>query len=321
MPSSTAPASTKARRLAQRAWQLLHVDSVRAVELAKQAALLAEQAGDGPARAWAALTRGFHLLYFATPRESIPALLHAQACFDAMGDRPGHILTAAGVARGLWRSGRFSESLAAVLPLRDEGLRVLKNEQRGLLLNAIAGCYSVAGDSERAFAYMYQALREVRPSRGHGYDAVLYCNLAHELQQLGDYEEALRHIEQGLARCEHLRNPRLMSTLLINRVICLSDLGRAAEATPDVRRVLETPIDEHGRGALTPHFETLAIAAYRAGEPQLGDELLARERQATHEDIPDERLEAVLLGFGRGRVPNSDDELAFLRAALKLPPR
>ncbi len=293
-PRTTAPAPAQARRLARRAWQLLHVDSARAIALAGQAAALAEQANDGPARAWAALTRGFHLLYFATPRESIPALRHAQACFDAMADRAGHILAAAGVARALWRSGRFHESLAAVLPLRDEGLRVLKNEQRGLLLNAIAGCYSAAGDSERAFAYMYQALREVRPAGGHGYDAVLHCNLAHELQQLGDCEEALRHIELGIARCENLRNPRLTSTLLINRVICLSDLGRAAEAAPDVRRVLEIPIDERGRGTLTSHFETLAIAAYRAGEERLGDELLARALQAAHEDIPDENVELVL---------------------------
>ena len=100
-PRTTAPAPAQARRLARRAWQLLHVDSARAIALAGQAAALAEQANDGPARAWAALTRGFHLLYFATPRESIPALRHAQACFDAMADRAGHILAAAGVARAL----------------------------------------------------------------------------------------------------------------------------------------------------------------------------------------------------------------------------
>ena len=44
-------------------------------------------------------------------------------------------------------------------------------------------------------------------------------------------------------------------------------------------------------------------------------------RQAARSAAGRERLEAVLLGFGRGSVPNSDDELAFLRAALKLPPR
>jgi len=292
--SSTPPDRAETLRLARRSWQLLHVDSANAIALADQAAALAEQTSHRPARAWAALTRGFHLLYFASPRESIPALHHAQACFDAIGDRAGHILAAAGVARGLWRSGRFSESLATVLPLRDEGLRVLKNEQRGLLLNAIAGCYSVAGDSERAFAYMYQALREVGPAGGHGFDAVLHCNLSHELLQLGDYEEALRHIDQGIARCEHLNNPRLVGTLLINRVICLSDLGRAVKALPDVVRVRQIPIDDHGRGTLTPHFETLAIAAYRAGDAGLGDDLLVRALSVEREDIPDERVELVL---------------------------
>lgn len=295
MPHRQTPrSSAEARSLAQRGWQLLHVDSLSAIALAGEAAALAEQVDDAQARAWAALTRGFHLLYFATPRDSIPALLHAQALFDAMGDRAGHILAAAGVARGLWRKGRFGEALAAVLPLRDEGLRVLKDEQRGLLLNIIAGCYSAAGDSERAFAYMYQALREMNLAGGHGYDVVLHCNLAHELLQLGDYEEALSHIDRGIARCEHLNNPRLIGALYINRIICLTDLGRAAEAPPDVRRVQQIPTDDHGRGAVAPHFETLAIAAYRAGEMALGDTLLEGALRGVREDIPDDHLELVL---------------------------
>ena len=288
------PSTADARQLAQHAWELLHVDSQRALALSGEAALLAEATGDAQARAWAALTHGFHRLYFAKPSESIPALLHAQACFDAIGDRAGHILAAAGVARGLWRKGCFRESLAAVLPLRDEGLRVLKNEQRGLLLNAIAGCYSAAGDSEQAFAYMYQALREMNPTGGRGYDVVLHCNLAHELLQLGDYDEALNQIDQGIARCAGLNNPRLVGTLYINRVICLTDLGRAAEALPDVRRVQQIPTDDQGRGTLEPSFETLAIAAFSAGEQALGDELLDGALRVAHEDIPDNQLEIVL---------------------------
>ena len=66
-----------------------------------------------------------------------------------------------------------------MLALRDEGLAVLRHEQRGLLLNTIAGCYSARNQPEQAFAYMYQALRDAPPARGHGYDAVLHCNLAH----------------------------------------------------------------------------------------------------------------------------------------------
>ena len=291
-PTPSAPAD--AEPLARQAWELLHVDSLRALTLAGEAATLAELTDDAPARAWAALTRGFHLLYFATPSESIPALLHAQACFDAMGDRAGHILAAAGVARGRWRQGRFRESLAAVLALRDEGLRVLGNEQRGLLLNTIAGCYSAAGDSEQAFAYMYQALREMSPEGAHGYDVVIHCNLAHELLQLGDYDEALNQVDQGISRCKNLDNPRLVGTLYINRIICLTDLGRAAEAPPDVRRVQQIPTDDQGRGTLEPSFETLAIAAYRAGEQALGDELLESALSARPEDIPDNRLELML---------------------------
>lgn len=43
-------------------------------------------------------------------------------------------------------------------------------------------------------------------------------------------------------------------------------------------------------------------------------------RQAARSAAGRERLEALLLGFGRGG-DGGDDELTFLRAALKLPPR
>ena len=48
---------------------------------------------------------------------------------------------------------------------------------------------------------------------------MLHCNLSHELLQIGDYEHALQHVDQGLARCSKLNNARLVSVLLINRVI------------------------------------------------------------------------------------------------------
>ncbi len=133
-----------------------------------------------------------------------------------------------------------------------------------MLLNGIAGSYSALGDSAEAFAYMYQALRESSPARDHGFDAVLYRNLAHELYQLGDYDEALRYIAQGIERCAFLDNARLLAVLLVNRVICLTDLGRPREALPDIEQLLAAPADASGRGAHGAAFETMAIAALRA---------------------------------------------------------
>ncbi|MES2957166.1 MAG: GGDEF domain-containing protein [Pseudomonadota bacterium] len=281
-------------RLAQRAWKLLHLDSARAIALADQALAKAQERGDSAAEAWARLARGFHLLYFARPRIAAPELRAALRLFDAEGDRAGHVLACTGLARGLWREGRYEASLAAALALRDEGLQVLRNDQRGVLLNTIAGCYSARNESEQAFAYMYQALRDARPVRGHGYDVVLHCNLAHELLQLGDYHLALEHVDAGLARCDGLRNPRLVSVLRINRIICLTELERAPEALNDVREVLAVPADASGRGSLAPAFETLAIAALRAGEPALGRDLVQRALAVEREDIADERMELAI---------------------------
>jgi len=305
--------STKGLRLARKAWQLLHQDSARSIALAREALEEARHGADIAGEAWARLAIGYHLLYYGTPSEAAPELTTAQAQFDNLNERAGCILAGTGLARCLWREGKFAASLEQVLPLREEGLQVLRHEQRGVLLNTIAGCYSAQGRSEQAFAYMYQALRDSGPTHSHGFDAVLYCNLAHELQQIGDYHEALRYLDQGISRCHHLNNPRLLSVLLVNRVICLTELDRAQEAMLDVSQVRSLPTGSHGRGTLATSFETMAIAALRAGEHEVGRDLVAQARAAPHADIPDEHVEmaiaGALLAGQEGRWPDALGEL------------
>ena len=223
---------------------------------------------------------GFHLIWYATPAEAMQELREAQTCLDGVGDRAGYLLAEVGVARAIWRAGDFRASLERVLPLRDEGLRLLKHDERGMLLNTIAGCYSELGQPQQAFAYMYQAMRESGAAQSDGFDVVLYCNLAHELIQLGDYHQALSYLEEGMGRCQPLHNARLFSVLSINRVICLTGLERPAEAMPDVQRLLSLSADKAGRGAMNANYETLAIAALRAGHLELGTDLVARAEKA-----------------------------------------
>jgi diguanylate cyclase (GGDEF)-like protein len=318
MADAAAPRKTRmrpspAQRLAREAWELLHIDSSRAIALADEALAKALARGDAAGEGWARLARGFHLIYFARPHVAAPELRAAQAVFERLGDCAGRILAQTGLARGLWRAGRYDESLQLVLALRDEGLAVLRHEQRGLLLNTIAGCYSARNEPEHAFAYMYQALRDAPPARGHGYDAVLHCNLAHELMQLGDYDAALKHVESGLARFDHTKNPRLASILWINRVVILTETGRAAEVLPDIERVVALPTDASGRGALTPHFETLAIAAFAAGQPALGRSLVERARVVEREPIVEEQIE---LAMAEAMLAQAEGDPA--RAALPL---
>ena len=321
--SAPPPPSTPAQRLARQAWRLLHADSAASLQKAERALQRALAQQDQAGEAWARLARGFHMLYFAVPAEAGAELALARQGFARLGDRAGEILAGAGMARALWRSGHVQQALNELLPLRDEGLALLKHEQRGVLLNAIAGCYSAQGRSEEAFAYMYEALRGAGPARGHGFDAALYCNLSHELLQLGDCDEALTHVEHGLARCEGMRNARLESVLRINRVLGLTELGRAAEALPDIHRLCELPATPDGRGVSSLHFETLAMAALRAGQLALGTELLDKARARQQAMLPDERVElavaAALLARAQGDAHQALAELAAVRALVATP--
>jgi diguanylate cyclase (GGDEF)-like protein len=294
-PQSTPTGSSPALALARRAWKLLYRDSPRCIALAEQALAKALAHGNTSAEGWARLVQGLHRIWYATPQEAAHELSLAQRCFTSTQDRAGYLLSEVGIARCLWREGKYRESLERALPLRTEGLSVLKRDELGMLLNVIAGCYSSLGQSEQAFAYMYQALHEARPARGNGFEVVLYCNLAHELNQLGDHHQALSYIEEGITRGAQLSNTRLISVLLINRVICLTGLGRSQEALPDVQRLLLHAPDPSGRGSTNAEFETLALAALRAGEMALGHDLVERARQdSVGLKVPDERITLVV---------------------------
>ncbi len=283
--------TSAALRQARRAWQMLYSDSRRCVELADQALARAEERGDAAAAGRARLARGYHMIWYATPAEAMAELQAAKASLNAVADRAGVLVAEIGVARALWREGKARESLEHVMPLRDEALRLLAREERGLLLNTIAGCHSAGGDSQQAFAYMYQALREASSARTRGLDVVLFCNLAHELIQLGDYLQALSYVQEGLAGCAQLNNPRLVSVLHINRVICLTSLGRPAEALDDVHTLLRLPTDGDGRGPMNAHYEDLAIAALRGGDVALGADLVERAtRSLSARSVNDERM-------------------------------
>ncbi|MCP5285976.1 MAG: diguanylate cyclase [Burkholderiaceae bacterium] len=306
-----------AQRQARRAWNLLHVDAPGARRVAER--VLASNPDDAGALGWAQLVIGMHTLLYSTAAEAETELRAAERSFLRARDRAGLILARAQIARARWRQGHFQQALSLALPLRDEGLSVLRHEQRAMLLNTIAGCFSAYGDSAQAFAYMYEALRDAGPRRGRGFDTVLHCNLSHELMQIGDYEEALRHVAQGLDRCRGLDNQRLTSVLLINRVACLTELGRAEEALADVATLRQMPATEAGRGRIEPGFETLAIAALRAGDRALGQTLLAEAEADGPPRLPDHRLERVsaqaLLALAQGRPRRAVDALLPLEAA------
>ncbi|MCU0928731.1 MAG: diguanylate cyclase [Burkholderiaceae bacterium] len=304
-------------RHARRAWRIQFTDARASLALAER--VLATDGAAAEARAWALLARAFHRMRFSTPADALPEFAAADRAFDDLGDRRGQILAAVGRARCLWMQGRFQASLDVLLPLRDEGLRCLHGDERALLLNGLAGCYSALGQPALAFGTMYQGLREGRGRGSLGFDTVLHCNIAHELLLLGDVDEALRHLDEGLRRSATLRNARLESVLRVNRIAALTDLGRPHDALPDIEHLLALPADASGRGASDAGFETMAIAALRAGETALGLDLVARAEQSEPSPgLPDTRVERAVAQAEALRAQGRGDEALKLLEALRL---
>jgi len=292
IPKKSRPgAASWALRQARRAWRTQYADSTASYTLARQALERATASDDHVARAWALLTCGFHTMRYVAPAKGLPMFETAQQIFEGLADQRGQVVATIGMARCRWMQGRSRESLELLLPLRTDGMSELARDERGMLLNAIAGSYSMLGESAQAFAYMFEALRESTPAQNLGLDVVLYCNLSHELLLLGDVEEGLRYANEGVERCTTLNNPRLMGVLLLNRMTCLTDLQRADEALPDLHRLLAMPPDVDGRGATNPAFEQMAMTALRAADPVLGATLIDQARASlTGDELPDELL-------------------------------
>jgi diguanylate cyclase (GGDEF)-like protein len=311
--------ATAALRRARQAWRLQYEDSAKSHALAEAALAKALTTRDANAEAWARLTLGFDRMRHSTPSDALVELLAAERCFVASDDRRGEIMAIVGQARCHWRQGQVREPLSRVMTLRNEAMHVLAREERSMLLNVIAGCYSSRGDSPEAFAYLYQALRESKAAGGHGFDAVLFCNLAHELLQLGDYYEALNYIEEGIRRCTRLANDHLLAVLLLNRVICLTDLDLAAEAMSEVRRL--QGLYARGSVAAVEDYANMAVAALRAGLVDEAAELVDRAGAVlTEETLSEEALALIVARAELLRARGKPDEaVAVLEAADPLP--
>ena len=295
MPATSKRPVSAALRRAREAWRVQYRDSARSLTLAEQALAGALATNDRDAEGWARLACGNHRIRSATPADAVVELEAALQCFNHSGDRRGALLAEVLIARCRWRQGFVRESLSQVMTLRNEAMHLLRREERSMMLNVIAGCYSSRGDSPEAFAYLYQALRESRAAHGHGFDVVLFCNLAHELLQLGDYYEALNYIDEGIERCLRMANNHLLAVLLLNRVICLTDLDLTAEAMTEVQRLADL-IGAGGEwGDNVETYAAMAIAALRAGETAYATELVADADAAqTGETVPEDRLALVV---------------------------
>lgn len=320
MPSRPRQPDTAALRCARQAWKVQYSNTARSLTLAEQALARAVTRGDAGAEGWARLTLGHYRLRYASPAEALVELQAAQRCFQSAGDRRGEIMAQVGQARCHWRQGQVLEPLRRVMAVRNEGLQVLRREERSMMLNVIAGCHSSRGDSPQAFAYLYQALRESHVARGHGFDVVLLCNLAHELLQLGDYYEALKYVDEGIERCKRMSNKHLLGVLLLNRVLCLTDLERSSEAMEEVARLSDL-IGETARADSVETCAVMALAALRAGRLDEAQQLVGiAEAAVTEETLAEEALQLIIAHAevlrARGEL---DEAIAVLDGAEPLP--
>jgi DNA-binding SARP family transcriptional activator/predicted ATPase len=157
-----------------------------------------------------------------------------------IGYRHGQAVNTANRANALWYAGRVVESLDS-FTTAIELFRSIGHHRGEAMVqaNAASLLHSLVGDDETATSYCRAALDYfVRVANEDG-AAQVRCNLADIARRAGAYEEAIDHIEHGLAAVAHTGNRWLEVQLRYSQSQIELDMGQAGAAERMARRGLE----------------------------------------------------------------------------------
>lgn len=209
------PLREQAQKLSQDAWAQRHIDPQQALRLAENALRLSTECEDIASAARSLLTIGRVLIQQTKFNEAIAALEGAALHFRKNADLAGEISARSAIGEAHYRLNRYAESLGAYqyalslcqqLPDIEES-----RKRRAVLLNNLGGIYRDSGRPVEAIAAHTESLRLKRTlttdSQSCAYPLI---NLATLYQETGQYAEALRLFEEGIALIEtDLTHPML----------------------------------------------------------------------------------------------------------------
>lgn len=156
------------------------------------------------------------------------------------------------------------ECLASTLAMfTRKQLHCINYFSNGQALSQIATIYSESGDVEEARLYARAAANLVDPWNKDNTLTLRFSKLAKLDIDAGDYEEALKSVEEGLRNKSDLLSHATHSAIDLQKVICLEALGREDEV-PAVLEEIEDLIARTSDKMLSNHSSAvfLRMASY-----------------------------------------------------------
>ena len=229
---------------------------------ARARAILDDRDADERAAAWAALTIGWHQLFFTSEAlEASTAIADALARFVAIGERRGELLARIGGARLALMRQKPEEARAEIVAIYDEACATLPPQDRFWAINVRAATYFYGNRIDEAIRYLHIALETLRTIDVSPHLATAMSNLAASLVTVGDYEPARELAQDAIEMLARYDNPQVL-------LFARSNLAEAQLGTGDASGALETIDAMFGDPPATPtgqsqgHFMAIAAEVY-----------------------------------------------------------
>jgi diguanylate cyclase (GGDEF)-like protein len=243
-----------------RLWDLHFRDPQRALVQAQE--WLADPAADTAMRAWAALTIGFHHLFFTPRPENGSAwLVEAHRAFDALSMRRGVLLASIGQARLAIVRRDLAAAREQLLALRDEAKHVLPNADRFWLSNALAATYYYGDEIDQSIACLYDAFEALRLEEPSPHLPTSMTNLAAALVTVGDFAPARELAQSALALLPQFDNPQIALYARANLAEAQLGLQDAAGALATIEAMMRD-LAAAPRRAAQNHYLSVAAEVY-----------------------------------------------------------
>jgi diguanylate cyclase (GGDEF)-like protein len=227
---------------------------------ARATALLADGAqADDRAAAWAALTVGYHTLFFTVrPTAAREWLARAQAQFAALSDARGELLAKVGLARLMIVEDTPLAARDRLLELHPQAEKLLPPQDRFWVASTLGASYFFTNRIDEAIRHLYDGLEMLQTMAPSPQLPWVMSGLATALVAVGDYEPARELAQDALGLLAHFDNPQVQVTARATLAESLLALGEPALALAEADALLGFATAEPG---VSPQNHHCAVAA------------------------------------------------------------
>jgi DNA-binding SARP family transcriptional activator len=280
---------------------LLRRDYRESFGLAERALALQTATSDREGEAWSYGRLAVNAAWLGDFDTALLEFDRALEAFESIGNKRGLALTHTNRTTLLMRLGLFSEALVSIE--HSNALYDIAQEQRTIVANLVNASFVKLhlGDVQDAKDLAHRALAAAKEVAFPVFEAAALANLGNAERVLGDLEDAIEHMEAGIALRRPIQEPRDFVDDLADLTLSYASAGRNRDALSTAEELCAIGKISF-EGAFWTHYIWWAIAQGLAagGEHERASAAAERARDELEtfaRGIEDDRTRAALMAL------------------------